>query len=150
MKVYTSYFYQIRFFKPYQIPFSTAMWNPAWYKPDYVDHHGVMNGLRVPPLIPNKRCVNQCIGREKCKLQPRYCNFLKYYKQQLDGLDFYKVMDKCADIAYQVKEDLGFEEEPEIIFIVYETPDNPCSERGPIQQWLREHGISVTEWSKEM
>ena len=146
MKVYTSYFYQIRFFKPHQIPFSTAMWNPAWYKTDYIDNNGVINGLRVPPLIPEKRCANQCIGREKCKLQPRYCNFLKYYQEQLARLDCSKILNRCAEIAYQIKNDLGFEEEPEIIFIVYEAPDNPCSERVVIQKWFRENGIDIQEY----
>lgn len=33
MKILTSYFYQIRNFKPYQIPLSTAISDPAWYHP---------------------------------------------------------------------------------------------------------------------
>ena len=31
MKIMTSYFYQIRFFKPYMIPLSTAKWDPKWF-----------------------------------------------------------------------------------------------------------------------
>ena len=31
-------------------------------------------------------------------------------------------------------------------FLVYETPANPCSERIVIQQWFREHGMSIEEW----
>ena len=31
MKIMTSYFYAIRFFKPNMIPISTAKWDPKWY-----------------------------------------------------------------------------------------------------------------------
>ena len=33
MKIYTSYFYQIRNFKPNMIPVSTAISDPFWYRP---------------------------------------------------------------------------------------------------------------------
>ena len=33
-------------------------------------------------------------------------------------------------------------------FLVYETPDNPCSERWPIQQWFKEHRYNIKEWTK--
>ena len=32
MKIYISYFYAVRFFKPYQIPMSTAVWDPKWWR----------------------------------------------------------------------------------------------------------------------
>ena len=50
MKLAISYFYQIRFFKPYMIPVSTAHWDPAWYHDwagaahVFVDKRGVING----------------------------------------------------------------------------------------------------------
>ena len=33
-------------------------------------------------------------------------------------------------------------------FIFYEKYDNPCSERWPVQEWLRAHGAQVEEWKK--
>lgn len=33
IKIYTSYFYQIRNFTPNIIPVSTALSDPAWYRP---------------------------------------------------------------------------------------------------------------------
>ena len=62
MKVATSYFYQIRFFKPNMIPVSTAMWDPKWFhnfKNQYhvfKDRNGVYNGLRYPALSPKGEC----------------------------------------------------------------------------------------------
>ena len=60
MKIYTSYFYKIRFFKPNMIPISTAMWDPKWYhanqKQDhwFVDKNGVINGLRASVFAPGE------------------------------------------------------------------------------------------------
>ena len=56
MKIATSYFYQIRNFKPWMIPVSTAMSDPFWYKPPqgkewFIDRRGIVCGLRYEPLI---------------------------------------------------------------------------------------------------
>ena len=58
MKIKTSYFYQIRNFKPYQIPLSTAISDPAWYHSKtedyYIDKNGVINGFCIQFLPPHK------------------------------------------------------------------------------------------------
>ena len=48
MRILVSYFYHVRHFKPYMIPFSTAVWDPAWYHNfnkchnyTYLDKNGV-------------------------------------------------------------------------------------------------------------
>ena len=51
MKIATSYFYQIRNFKPYMIPVSTALSDPEWYRPPagqeyYIDKE--RNNMRAP------------------------------------------------------------------------------------------------------
>ena len=40
-------------------------------------------------------------------------------------------------------------EDPDLILLVYETPDNPCSERVAIQDWFKLYGLEVKEWSPE-
>ena len=40
----------------------------------------------------------------------------------------------------------GFQEEPIIMLLVHEAPQNPCSERRVIQEWFADHGITVKEW----
>ena len=74
MQIIVSYFYHVRHFKPYMIPFSTAVWDPAWYhnfKRDhnytYVDKNGVLNGLRIPFLRPGAKCKDLCSGPELCQ-----------------------------------------------------------------------------------
>lgn len=39
--------------------------------------------------------------------------------------------------------------EPEIILIVYETPDNPCSERRVLIDWFASNGYELEEYRKE-
>ena len=49
----------------------------------------------------------------------------------------------------KLQEKEGWEGEPTIVFIVHEAPDNKCSERASIQQWLKNAGYEVEEWNKE-
>ena len=146
MKFYTSYFSQIRHFKPYQLAFSTAMWNPAFFRTEHVDDMGRLIGLRANPFIPGPICKNDCHGPEYCLLKNGDCLFLKHYRMQLDRLKIRDIMARFETIAQKVKEDLGFEEEPEIILLVYEAPSNPCSERRVIQEWFRDNGIEIEEY----
>ena len=73
MKIKTSYFYQIRNFKPYQIPLSTAISDPAWYHSKtedyYIDKNGVINGLRIGMLQP-QRSLGYLCGGKNCMQKP--------------------------------------------------------------------------------
>ena len=149
MKIYTSYFSQIRHFKPYQLAFSTAMWNPAFFRNEHIDNEGRLIGLRANPFIPGPICKNDCRGPEKCLVTPDECLFLKHYRIQLDRLKIEDIITRFEAIAREVQKDLGFIEEPEIILIVYEAPSNPCSERVVIQQWFKDNGIEIEEWKNQ-
>lgn len=148
MKIYTSYFYQIRFMKKNMLPISTAVWDPSWFhgfmkNPDFlfVDKRGIINGLRCPAFAPGDTCNTLCRGINRCETQDSSkCEFLKAYRKQLDDLKFDKVMkflEKCAD-----KLDT---EDPIVVLMFHEAPCNPCSERIVVQQWFKDHGIKVTE-----
>lgn len=115
MKIKISYFYQIRFFKPYQIPLSTALYPPHWFT-NHIDKRGVLNGLSINYFKPNPH-NNYCKGCNKDKWET--CDFLKEYRQQLSKLNINNVLDDLELIASSVKKLLGFEEEPELILIVY-------------------------------
>lgn len=156
IKVYTSYFYQIRFFKPNMIPISTAVWDPKWFHP-YNDRNGIFkdknnvyNGIRSRLLHPGKECDGMCAGPENCiakygQAEPDKCDFLKTYREQLNKIDCNKLMQDLEDYAYKIKEKEGFEEEPVIVLIVYEVPSNPCSERVVLQEWFNKNGIECKE-----
>lgn len=153
MKIYTSYFYQIRFFKPWMIPLSTALSDPKWYHNSkgknyvFTDSNHVVNGLRFPALSPGKGCANLCTGKS-CKLNPESCIFLKRYRDQLDSINFNKFVSWVNKFPNEYYENLRkldlFGEFPEhdaiAVFIVHEAPANPCSERVALHQWIKDNG----------
>ncbi len=70
MKLYTSYFYQVRFFRPNMVPLSTAIWDPKWYHDGkdhaytFIDKNGVINGIRCEALHPGTSCSGLCHGAD--------------------------------------------------------------------------------------
>ena len=131
------------------IPFSTAKWDPHWFHQNgetFFDNHDVINGLRLDILNPNN---TECQGREKCEVVDKNnCPFMESYDNQLKSIDFDNLVAYCENIANDVKAITKFEEEPIIILLVYETPDNPCSERRSLQKWFKSHGYLLEEFEK--
>ena len=146
MKIYTSYFAQLRKFPPNLVGLSTAVWNPKW-RPMGKDKRGVIC-VDCPPFKPGRECEGLCEGKCNPK-HPEDCAFLKAYKAQLDKLNLTKIQDSLGKLAVQIALDEGFTD-VNFAFLVYETPANPCSERGPIQQWFKEHQIKCEEWQSNI
>lgn len=86
IKLFTSYFYQVRFFRPYQIPISTALTDPKWFHDwkelthYFGDKRGVINGLRAESLHPGQECNGLCHGYP-CSYHPNTCGFLEAYSK---------------------------------------------------------------------
>lgn len=156
MKLYISYFYQIRFFTRNMLPLSTALWDPKWYHDFkdssfvFKDKRGIYNGLIERRLIHDDSCRGLCSGRKNCQYTPESCLFLNNHRLQLFNLDFDSFIKDMENLANNFKIREGFEEEPIICFIVYETPDNPCSERVIIQEWFFHNGYELPEWNKNI
>ena len=143
MKLYTSYWAQIKNFPKNLVALSTVVWEPKWYKVGGMDQNGVIS-LRCPPLRPGKACEGLCNGKCSPK-HPQDCRFLQEYRKQLDAIDFSAFMrkiNKLHDIIQEQEKinDVNF------AFIFYEKYDNPCSERWPVQDWFRAHNVGVEEW----
>lgn len=151
MRIFTSYFYQLRFFPKNAIPLSTALSSPKWFRPvdgkPWRDKRGVWNGLTIPPLAPTQVEPGSCSG-QPCVYSPDTCRFLRSYRKQLDSLDFDDIMCRLDRLSKFIQSQSAFTEEPIIILLVHEASDNPCSERKPIQQWFASHGVEVKEWMK--
>lgn len=152
MKFKISYFARIRKFAPNEIPVSTAMWDPKWFHPHrnpkgvYLDKRNVINGLRVDPFVPK---YGGCDGPRNCGWEPGKCTFISKYEEQLAALDWLSIHARFADLEARLRERYPhLAEYPELTFvlIVYEKPDNECSERHPIRQWFTEVGASLPEW----
>ena len=156
MKIYTSYFYQIRFFPKNLIPLSTAHSDPLWYhqnthnhKLQFIDKRGVLNGLRAEPFVPivHGDGDGTCYGPENCGNIPELCAFMKNYREQLDQLSYLDIIQRCQILGKNIENRLGEEyANPDFAFIVHEAPWNPCSERRIIQEWFYDNGLRVEEW----
>jgi len=145
MKLYTSYFAQLRNFPPNLVGLSTAVWNPKW-RPMGKDKRGVIC-MNLPPLKPGKKCEGLCNGKCNPK-HPQDCKFLKQYWEQLNEINFEEFMEKLFHLKIAIEIGENLDEEVEFAFLVYETPQNPCSERTIIQKWFHENGIEIEEWHK--
>ena len=138
VQIATSYFYQIRNFKTNMIPVSTCLSDPAWYRPPegkeyYIDKRGIICGLRYEPLIVQRECAMMCPCDEK-HLAPACPTMLEYeaaLNTFVDKERTLKAFEFCAN-----KFALPFGDEPIIVLIVYETPNNPCSERYALQRFF--------------
>lgn len=146
MKIYTSYFTQLRKFPPNLVGLSTAVWNPKW-RPMGKDARGVIC-VDCPPFKPGHSCSGLCNGKCEPK-HPDDCEFLKAYKAQLDKLNIYSIQESLGKLATQIARDEGLQD-IDFAFLVYETPWNPCSERVAIQQYFKEHGIKCEEWNPDV
>lgn len=148
MKITITNFYNLRFLTPNQIPLSTAMWDPKWYHdfkgPDHVfkDKHGVWNGFRAESLVPGIMCNSLCRGNP-CPEEPNTCMFLRNYRKQLDLINYDQMIDEWAQLAEQIKTHEQLDGEMEIVILVHEKIDNPCSERWPLIDYFRAHGAEI-------
>lgn len=151
MTIYTSYFYQIRFFQPNMLPISTAKWDPKWFHDFkgqghvWVDKNGVTNGLRAEPFVPGPACCNLCSGFNNCDDEPKNCNFLKCYETQLMALPFEAMLKRLNDLGDRVRKFSGFMGPPIYVFIVHESVNNPCSERRAIQKYFNRNYVVCKE-----
>ena len=140
MKIATSYFYQIRHFKEWMIPVSTALSDPDWYRPEsgveyFYDKRGVVNGLRYEPLIVQREGSHMCPCEDRS--QAPYCPTMLEYEQLLNSLvDKERTLKAFEYCANKFQREMGFKPEPIIVLIVYEVPTNPCSERWALQRYF--------------
>ena len=150
MKISTSYFYQIRHFNKNMIPVSTAIWDPKWFHTgnnigEYRDKNGIWNGIRMPILSPINIQTDTCVN---CKdKNPNDCKFLKDYKDYLNSLNFENIYQSLEKLSEAVVNLENLTDEPHIVLIVHEKPDNPCSERSALHEYFNLHGIDCKELS---
>lgn len=156
-KFKVSYFARIRKFAPNEIPVSTAMWDPKWFHPKgkpkgvYLDKRNVINGLRVEPFVPHHNVA--CPGPRDCLWSPDKCTAAMYYQKQLSELKYGDIIHRFADLEVRLRERFPhLADYPNLtfVFIVYEKPDNECSERFAIRNWFEEMGFTLPEWEEEV
>lgn len=155
MRIYTSYFYQLRFFPPYLVPISTARTDPAWYHDNrgeqhmFLDKNGVLNGLRAGMFAPEPSVSRFCSPVCSENGQREICSFKRAYEEQLQKInhnEIRKLLEYIETLAPQLG--LPTNHPLEFAFVVHEAPTNYCSERSILQKFLRQIDIGVTEWSR--
>lgn len=156
MKFYITYFYNVRFLWPNQIPISTAIWDPPYYKLGNgkrykVADNGVVLGIKEDSLIYKgleslkEQCQKGCPYASKA---PR-CEFMLSYIEQLRQIDFEGyLLPEFRRIAEDVRKITNYSGEPEIVLLVHEKPDVVCAERPCLVQVFNERGIELAEWHK--
>jgi len=149
IQLYTSYFYQIRHFKKNMIPISTACFDPAWYNNRmgqghvFKDKRGIYNGIRAECFHFNgddHGCGDSCLLSPK---DPSKCEFLRRLRIQYNKLDFQNIINRCERLGSYIQSVEGWAKLPILVFIFYETPLNPCSERKTLQNWFKDNGYNL-------
>ena len=155
MKLMISYFYQIRNLPVNYIPLSTAIWDPGWYHDftkdyDYIfeDKRGIVNGIRLLPVINCGKAASGCHGPEQCSdtSAPPHCQFLKTYRENLEHIDFTQLISDLETLEKKYQEYKHITDEIVMTLIVYETPSNPCSERVALRDYFNSKGYSLDEF----
>ena len=144
MKLYTSYWAQVRNFPKNLVGLNTTVWPPKW-RPLGQDKSGIWV-IDCPPLKPGAACEGLCRGACSPK-HPEDCEFLKVYHKQLQDIDFSNFIRKLEHMKSIIEEG-EYLENVNFAFIVFEAPTNLCSERGIIQSWFAENGTQIEEWKK--
>lgn len=176
MKIWISYFYQVRNFTPNLIPFSTAQFDPKWFhkfegtSKVFVDNNGVINGLRLPELCLPRTAYEHLIEKgsecsKDCGMQSAVefklkqntlrnnwqdfgCPFMNTYFNYLwNEVDFDKLMEKLEKFCNNFKKTYPDLDDPEIVLLVHEPPSTPCAERPVLVRYFAEFGVTVKEWN---
>jgi len=103
------------------------------------------------PLLSPAKLSEDVICQRGCphKNTVPNCPFLVNYREYLETIDFKKLIAEFKRVADEVKKINNYQQEPEIILLVYESVDNPCSERQPLIDYFEKNGIILKEWAKE-
>lgn len=142
MKLYTSYWAQVRNFPTNLIGLNTTIWPPKW-RPLGKDANGVLV-IDCPPLKPGASCEGLCNGKCNPK-HPQDCTFLQAYSNQLNKLDFQYFISQLFNLHERIAYDSDIKDF-DFAFIFFEKYDNPCSERWAVQEWLKSHNVKIEEW----
>lgn len=146
MKLYISYFYQVRFFPRNLVSLSTVVWPPKYQITDSTGQPALI--VDCPPLKPGAACEGLCNGSCAPK-HPQNCAFLQTYYKQLQQINMDAFLTHLYSLGEYIKQKEHFDE-VNFAIIVFESPKNICSERVMLFRWLQENGVEVEEWSKTM
>ena len=157
LKFYITNFANMRYLNETCIPISTCLSDPAFFHNNtrdknvcFLDRHNIMNGIREELLSPKFLREEDCVCQKACpflNLNPS-CPFLCAYSHYLNTIDFTSLLAEFERTAEEVRQATNFVGEPIIVLLVYEAENNPCSERVPLQNLFKKHGIDLKNLNK--
>ena len=159
MKYFITYFQNVKYITDSSsILIDTSIWAPKWLDPSngkrqYINENNLLIGIKEESFLMTEDEIpaEMCSGKP-CKYIESFpnCQFLCAYRQHLDKIDFENyLIPELNRIAEDVRKITHYQGEPKIILLVHEKPDNLCSERGPLVELFKKHGLDLKEWSKE-
>lgn len=154
--IYIANFYQVRNLEPNMIPFSTALGEPTWYHDNkdrsycFVDKNGVYNGLVAKPFQFDETLLTDVPCSKNCEYKPPNCPFMLAYRKSIERTDFNDILTYLINEVNKVREITNFKGRAAVILLVYEKPEIQCAERPVIQQYFKDHGYEVKEWTPDL
>lgn len=123
-RIFTSYFYQVRFFDNHLLPVSICRSDPLWFQ-----------GINFYKLRPTIDCI--AVGEATGHWGKEYFEAYKY--RVLRQFDPHAIYQELIALASNEAQD--------IVLIGYEVPSDKYSERFAVSAWLNEAGYCVEELS---
>ena len=125
MKWYITYFSNLRHLDDSYLPINTTIYPPAFFMANGLNKasNGIYLGVTAHEIIfPHLGEGNSCPCAAK---DPRSCGFIKSYLKHLQQVDFKAFEAHYSNLAARLSSKIN-----KLTLVVYEKPDNPCSERG--------------------
>lgn len=157
IKRYITYYSNLRNLTPNCLPLSTAIYPPVYFKvkgwkdKDELYHqnltreYGLWIGGQATELVPMIK--EDDAGCPCTTKDPSKCGFLRDYAAQLDKIDFKKFIHYYEELLVPQVNEVSNTPVDSLVVLVFEKPDNPCSERSAIIPWFRKNGIDIEEWA---
>lgn len=148
MKIYIANFGNLKSLNENCIPISTAVYQPKFWTYG-IDKNNVFLGISERELSPYRLdsdhiCINCCPHKNRVP----ECPFLIEYNKYLATVDFNYIMSEFTRVSEDVRKVTSYVGEPNIVLLVYEAEDNPCSERNSLIAYFKSHGVEVNNWRK--
>ena len=157
MKFYITNFANMKYLTESCIPISTCLSDPAFFHNNtrdksicFLSKNNILYGIREPLISPIYLKEEDCVCQKECQfknINPN-CPFLKAYSNYLDTIDFNSLLLEFERTAEEVRKVTHFKGETIIVLLVYEAENNPCSERVPLQNLFKKHGIELINLNK--
>ena len=157
MKFYITNFANMKYLTERCIPISTCLSDPAFFHNNtrdksicFLGKNNILYGIREPLISPVYLKEEDCICQKECQfkaINPN-CPFLCAYSNYLNTIDFDSLLSEFERTAEEVRKVTNFKGEAIIVLLVYEAENNPCSERVPLQNLFKTHGIDLKNLNK--